>query len=297
MTTNNHPSPNPLLLGAHLSIAGGFERALFSAQQIGATCVQIFTHSNRQWRMKNITELEIARFRDARVQTGVNHIVVHASYLINIASPNENTRMQSIKTLIEELKRCDELGIDYLVLHPGSSLTAPIEVGIANLAAGINEALETYASKATILLENMAGQGSAIGTKLEQLAQIRGNITHKQRVGFCFDTCHAFAAGYDFTTPEKYTAFWQRFDAILGLRNLKTIHINDSKTACGSNVDRHTHIGEGTLGLEAFRLLMNDPNFFAIPKIIETPKEDDLQEDIKNLNTLKGLLSIDRSLN
>lgn len=281
---------SPLLLGAHLSIAGGLERALYAAQEIDASCVQIFTHSNRQWHMKEITELEISRFSEARKITGVDHIIVHASYLINIASPNENTRAQSIKTLTEELRRCDDLNIPYLVLHPGSSLTAPLEVGITNLAAGINQVFESYASKAMILLENMAGQGSAIGTKLEQLAQIREKINRKDHIGFCFDTCHAFAAGYDFTTPEKYGTFWQQFDAILGLKHLKAIHVNDSKTPCGSNVDRHTHIGEGTLGLETFRLLMNDPNFFGIPKIIETPKEDDLQEDIKNLTTLKNLL-------
>jgi len=280
-----------LLLGAHLSTAGGFENALYDGQKIGCTAVQIFTHSNRQWHIKPITQNEIARFAAAKKETGIDCLVVHASYLINLASAKEEQRALSLKTVVKELERCEQLDIAYLVLHPGSYVEGTEDSGIHHLIAGLTAALEQVPGTTMILLENMAGQGSSIGRRLEQLAFIRSQTKQNSRIGVCVDTCHLFAAGYDISTPETYEQFWNEFDATVGLKHLRALHLNDSKNICGSHVDRHAHIGEGKMGLGAFELLMNDPRFFAIPKILETPKEKDLADDIKNLAVLKGLMS------
>lgn len=280
-----------LLLGAHLSTAGGFENALYDGQKIGCTAVQIFTHSNRQWHIKPITQDEIARFAAAKKETGIDYLVVHASYLINLASAKEEQRTLSLKTVVKELERCEQLGIAYLVLHPGSYVEGTEDSGIHHLIAGLNAALEQAPGTTMILLENMAGQGSSIGRRLEQLAFIRSQTKQNSRIGVCVDTCHLFAAGYDISTPETYEQFWNEFDAIVGLKHLRALHLNDSKNICGSHIDRHAHIGEGKLGLDAFELLVNDPRFFAIPKILETPKEKDLADDIKNMAVLRGLMS------
>jgi len=279
-----------LLLGAHLSVAGGLENALITAQRIGASCVQIFTHSNRQWHIAPLKEEDIERFNKARLATNITHIVIHASYLINCASPEAETRHKSTEALKKELARAQQLGIPYVVLHPGSRLTSAEEVGIDHIAACLDVALAAEPGP-MILLENMAGQGSSLGRSFEQLAAIRAKSTHKKRIGICFDTCHASATGYNLSDPKDYHAVWEKFDATIGLPHLKAIHLNDSKTALGSNVDRHTHIGEGSIGIEGFRLLMNDTNFFDIPKILETPKDDTCSDDIKNMDTLKKLLS------
>lgn len=280
-----------LLLGAHLSVAGGFENALYDGQKIGCTAVQIFTHSNRQWYIKSITQDEVDRFEVAKKKTGITCLVVHASYLINLASAKEEQRALSLKTLVKELERCEQLGITYLVLHPGSYVDGTEDAGVHHLILGLTAALEQVPGTTMVLLENMAGQGSSIGRRLEQLALIRNQIRHKERVGICIDTCHLFAAGYDLGTPEGYVIFWKEFDTIIGIEHLRAIHLNDSKNICGSHVDRHAHIGEGKMGIGTFELLMNDPRFFAIPKILETPKEKDLAGDVKNLAILKGLLT------
>jgi deoxyribonuclease-4 len=286
METNNHQ----LLLGAHLSISGGLERALYDGQKIGCTAIQIFTHSNRQWHIKPLQAQEIATFKAAQKETGINAVMVHASYLINLASPKADQQAQSLKTVIKELERCEQLGIDYLVLHPGSFVDGTEDAGLHYLVAGIEAALVASPGKTMILLENMAGQGSSLGRRFEQLAFIRDNIQQKKRVGFCLDTCHAFAAGYDLSTPETYNLLFNDIDKTLGLEHLRAIHLNDSKNVCGSHVDRHAHIGEGKMGIEAFRLLMNDPRLVHIPKILETPKDAGLEDDIKNLEVLRGLL-------
>lgn len=280
-----------LLLGAHISIAGGFEKSIERGASIQCTAIQIFTKSNRQWHAKPLKKEEIEAFLQVRKETPrIQSVVAHASYLINLAAPDKTIEEKSKESLLIELERCKLLEIPYLVLHPGAYGTSKLEVGIAKIAQNLNYIFDQHNGTTQILLENTAGQGSVIGSTFEQLAEIYHKIEKKDAIGFCFDTCHAFAAGYDFSMQESYEHVWHTFDTTLGINNLKTIHMNDSKKERGSNVDRHADIGKGNIGLEAFRLMMNDHRFFAIPKILETPKET-LEDDKKNLTILKELLS------
>lgn len=279
-----------LLLGAHMSIAGGLHNALTAGESIDCTAIQLFTHSNRQWALKPLTAQEIERYLDCLKDSPIQIVIAHASYLLNIGSPNIATRTRSTQALIEELERCQHLKIPYLVLHPGAALTSSPEECMQHISDQINQVLEAVPGNSMILLENAAGQGSTVGSTFEQLAQIRKNIHHKTRIGICFDTCHAFVAGYNFSTRKSYTEMWDQFDTIIGLEHLKVIHLNDSKKGLNSHVDRHDHIGAGKIGLEAFKLIMNDIRFSKIPKILETPKDKNLEHDIENLTTLKNLL-------
>lgn len=279
-----------LLLGAHLSIAGGLEKAIMAAPSLGCTCLQMFTHSNRQWKITPITQDQVAAFAAARKETGIDAIVVHASYLINLASADAKTRALSQLTLKKELERCELLKIPTLVLHPGASLSQERSKGMEYVSEALEKMLGQVPGKSVVCLELMAGQGSVLGASLEELATMRAGVSQKKRIGFCLDTCHAFAAGYDFTTPTTYKAFWKKLDTVLGLEHLKAIHLNDSKGKLGSHLDRHANIGKGELGLEPFRLIMNDPQLFDIPKILETPYE--VQQDYeKDLGILRGLMS------
>lgn len=279
------------LLGSHLSAAGGLYKALLLGSELGCTTIQIFTHSNRQWHIAPLSDKDIELFIATKQETGITSVVVHASYLINLASQEQETRRKSIAALTKEIERCNLLDIELLVLHPGSRGTASIADSAARVAEGLDIALDSAQGSCKVLLETMAGQGSSLGSTFEELALIRNTATKKSRIGFCADTCHLFAAGYDFGTPASYQTLWQNFDAMLGINHLKAIHLNDSKTARGSRVDRHTHIGEGTLGLESFRLIMNDPRFAMVPKILETPKDETLEQDRKNLACLRSLIS------
>lgn len=278
-----------LLLGAHVSIAGGVQNALYKANSIGCTAVQIFTQSNRQWSFKIFSSEEIAAFALAKKETGITHVITHASYLINLASNSAEVRQKSVIALKSELARCNQLGIPYLVLHPGSG--NPKQEALKLIAEGINEALLDQ-HDTQILLEIMAGQGSSVASTFEDLAYIRQHIDKKELIGVCFDTCHAWAAGYVFNTPETYAELWKSFDQVIGLEHLKAFHINDSAKGVNSHVDRHASIGEGTIGLEAFKLIMNDQKFVNISKIIETPKGDgkELEDDLRNLQMLISLL-------
>lgn len=279
-----------LLVGAHISVEGGVFRAVEKGASIGCTVIQIFSKSNRQWFAKPLIQDDINRFKKAVKATSMETIVVHASYLINLASANGETRTRSINALKNELERCQELGISFLVLHPGSHLKQGVEEGIELVAQGINEALEEASGKTMILLETMAGQGSSLGSTFEELAAIRSKIQHKKLIGFCLDTCHIFAAGYDFRTKKSYQSLWNKFDQTVGIENLKVIHVNDSKNELGSHVDRHEHLCQGKIGAAGFKLLLNDSRFFSIPKILETPKNN-LEDDLRNINTIKKLLS------
>ncbi len=274
------------LLGAHMSIAGGIEQSLYRGSSIGCTAIQIFTHSNRQWSIKNLTTEDQTKFIKAKEKTDINSIVVHASYLINLATKNPETLEKSIITLEQELIRCDFLGIEYLVLHPGSSEKE--NEALDQIAENINKVLNKKEYKCTILLEIMAGQGNSVAYTFEQLKQISSQIKDSKRIGFCFDTCHAWASGYNFSTPEDYKKMWQKFDSILGIENLRAIHLNDSKKECGSRIDRHEDIGKGKIGIEAFKLIMNDQRFVNIPKILETPYID-LEKYKQELELLREL--------
>lgn len=279
-----------LLLGAHMSISGGFEKAIERGTSIGCTTIQIFTKSNRQWHAKTITQEEAKLFRTAVKESDIHPIVAHATYLINIGAPDKTIESKSVKAVIDELERCAILGIPYLVLHPGSHVDTDEAACLERIAQNLDEIFETDASNTKILLEIMAGQGSSVCYSFDQIATIRKLSHHKGRIGVCFDTCHAFAAGYDFTTPHGYKAMWDEFESTIGLNHLYAIHINDSKKELGSHVDRHEDIGKGAIGLQVFKLLFNDPRFFDIPKILETPK-DELEDDVRNMRTIKNLLN------
>lgn len=285
MTREHH-----LLLGAHISISGGFYASINRGQAIGCTAIQIFTKSNQQWAAKAITREQIDMFLTTWQNSTIRSVIAHASYLINIGSPTPKTLAQSRLSLQDELRRCDLLEISHLVLHPGNHLQTDELSCLQRIATTINTIFDTNDSKAMILLETMAGQGSNVGHTLEQIAAIIDLVENKKRIGVCIDTCHLFAAGYDFRTPENYQLFWHQFDTFIGLNKLKAIHLNDSKKECNSRVDRHEHIGQGKIGMQSFELLMNDPRFFDIPKIIETPKIDFFKEDAMNIATLKSLL-------
>ncbi len=279
-----------LLLGAHMSIAGGLDQAIFRGESIGCTTIQIFTKSNRQWAAKKLTTVDIENFKTAQKESDISPVVAHSSYLINLGSPKKDISKKSTKALAIELQRCEELGIPYLVLHPGSCLASSEEKCIEQIAQNLDKALALAPGKTMVLLETMAGQGSIIGYTFEQIAEIIKLTSNKKRVGACLDTCHVFAAGYEFDSKKKYKAMWDNFDATIGLKKLKAIHINDSEKACGTRVDRHADIGKGKISLEAFKLLFNDPRFFDIPKLLETPKES-LTDDQRNINTIKKLLT------
>lgn len=279
-----------LLLGAHMSIEGGLYKALERGASIGCTVIQIFTKSNRQWFAKPLQKTEIEKFKTTLKETKIESVTAHASYLINLASPNTVTRTRSISALKKELECCDALGIKYLVLHPGSHVKQGVEKGLQFIVSGIDAALENFDGKTMLLLETMAGQGSSLGGSFEEINFIRKNSSFTKKIGVCFDTCHVFAAGYDLRKKTEYEKVFKEFDKKIGLSHLKVFHINDSKKDFNSRVDRHEHVGEGKLGIEAFSLLFNDARFFDLPKILETPKES-LLEDQKNMQTIISLLT------
>ena len=256
---------------------------------LGCTAIQIFTSSNRQWNNKEFSPESIRAFKQAQIETHITTVIAHASYLINLGSLSPEIVQKSAQALHYELIRCNQLGIRYLVLHPGSG-AMPEEECLNQIATTLSHILKDDTTNVTILLENTAGQGNSIGYSFEHLAYLRKSIAYPKRIGICFDTCHAYAAGYDFSTPQNYTALWDTFDALIGLEHLRALHLNDSKKGLNSHVDRHEDIGKGHLGLESFRLIMNDKRFVDIAKILETPKESP-EEDKINLAVLKDLIS------
>jgi deoxyribonuclease-4 len=285
--------PHKLLIGAHMSISGGLEKAIERGASIGCTAIQIFTKSSQRWEAHPLTVEAITSFQLAQKEFNIHHIITHANYLINLGSPEEQFNKKSVAGLIVELQRCEQLAIPYLVVHPGAALGSDEQECLIRIAHNLDRVLETVPGKTAILIENTAGQGSAVGYSFEHLATILQSVSLKERVGACFDTAHAFAAGYRFGTAPEYEALWKEFDSIVGLSKLKVIHVNDSKKECGSRVDRHEHIGKGKIGLEAFRLLVNDARFANVPKILETPK-DSLEDDRLNIDLLKSLISTEQ---
>ncbi|MCX7855070.1 MAG: deoxyribonuclease IV [Anaerolineae bacterium] len=278
-------------LGAHESIAGGLHLAFDRARMVGCDAVQLFVKSNRAWAVKPLTDEDVRLFKEKAAETGILPAVGHASYLLNPAAPDEDLWRRSLETLIIELERCEALDIPYLVLHPGSHMGAGEEEGLRRVARALGELhAATRGFRARILLETTAGQGTNLGYRFEQLAWLIENTPEGERLGVCLDTCHAFAAGYELRTPEGYEATLQEFDRIIGLSRLMAVHLNDSKNGLGSRVDRHEHIGKGVLGLETFRRVVNDPRLAALPGLLETPKSDDLHEDIENLAVLRSLI-------
>lgn len=281
-----------ILLGAHFSIAGGLHKAVLTAAQYQCTALQIFTKNASTWKEIGLSADDIDQFHRARKKTKIQSICSHASYLINLASPDRRKHDMSLKALEHELVRSSRLGIAHVILHPGSHMGLGEDNGLRRIAQGINTVLQRLPdTPCQLVLETTAGQGSNVGYRFEHLAKIADMVQREEKLGFCFDTCHVFAAGYDLRTTMAYQDTIRAFDKTIGLRHLWVIHLNDSKKALGSHVDRHEHIGAGAIGIETFRLIMNDPRFKAVPKMLETPKPEGLIDyDHINLERLRALV-------
>jgi deoxyribonuclease-4 len=278
-------------LGAHESISGGLHRAFDRAQLATCDAVQIFVKPNRSWAVKPLTEEEIAQFKARAEESGVWPVVGHTSYLLNLGTPDDALWTRSRDMLITEVERCEALGVEWLVLHPGSHVGSGEEAGLARVAQGLGEVhAATPGFRTQILLETTAGQGDSLGHTFEQLAHTIELTPQGERLGVCLDTCHVFAAGYDLRTVEGYAATMEALDRILGLERLKALHLNDSKGDLGNRKDRHEHIGKGHIGLDGFRNVVNDPRLAGLPGLLETPKGGELEEDRENLRVLRALV-------
>ncbi len=276
-----------------MSISGGYYRAVEIASDMGCDCVQLFTKNNNQWRAKEITDDDVKRFQTTLQERRIGHPIAHNSYLINLAAPDDVLWRKSIDAHRVELERAEMLGIPYVVAHPGAFTTSSEELGLKRIIAGLNEIhAETRGVKAKTLLETTAGQGSCLGCKFEHLAEIIAGVKDPERLGVCLDTCHVFAAGYPLGTQKEYRATMKSLDATIGVTQVLAFHLNDSAKPFGSRVDRHAHIGQGHLGLEPFRNLLNDSRFRKVPMYLETPKEEGDGEhmDKANLRTLRSLI-------
>jgi deoxyribonuclease-4 len=278
------------LIGAHMSISGGFHNAIEAADAVHCTALQIFTKNSNQWKSKTITPKDLDKYHEARNQSQVRAYVGHVGYLINIGSPKEDMYAKSVESLTDEIHRAEVLALTDLVMHPGAHLEAGEDYALRRIAETLNRIISDTPSIATrFAIETTAGQGTNVGYRFEQIAQIIELVENKSRVSVCFDTCHTFAAGYELRTEKAWKATFDEFDKTIGLSYLKVFHVNDSKKAFGSRVDRHEHLGQGALGLEPFRFLMQDKRFIDIPKVLETPKEDDsAASDTRNLDILRG---------
>ncbi len=277
--------------GAHQSISGGVFNAVLLGQKAGCDTIQMFNKSSNQWRAKKLASDEIDKFFKVIEETGVTVATSHTSYLINIASPDKELSAKSYSALKEEMERCNELKIPNLVLHPGSHVGTGAEAGLGRIADNINRMFEELSNNTCcLLLETTAGQGSHLGSKFEELAHIISKIEKSEQIGVCLDTCHVFAAGYPISEPADYKKTMKQFDETIGLKRLRIIHMNDSQKPFASQRDRHEHIGKGCIGLEAFRNIVNDSKLKNVPKILETPKGDDVAEDVENLRVLRSLV-------
>ena len=278
------------LLGAHMSIAGGVDKAIERGLSIGCTAIQIFVKNNNQWFGKPLPEEEIKSFIAKRKDTGIL-VFGHTGYLINLASINPDNHAKSILSMLEELEKSEELKLPFIVLHPGSHGGQGEEEGIKRVAHSLNRLIkDTAGYKVKIALETTAGQGTGLGYKFEHFKQWFDLVISPERMGVCIDTCHIYAAGYDIKSGEGYKKTWSEFKTLVGFDKLLAFHLNDSKKGLGSRVDRHEHIGKGTLGKEPFRHLLNDKRFKDLPMTIETPKDPEMKLDIMNLTSLKKLI-------
>lgn len=281
------------LLGAHMSITGGVHRAFERGMRIGCTTMQVFTKNSNQWYASPLTAEDVRSYKSAEANASISPAVAHASYLINLCATNPTTRKRSIAAFVDELQRCEAFGIKALIFHPGAHVGAGEAEGIKRIAESLNIAHESTRGFDTLsALEGTAGQGTVLGYTFEQLGQIIDLVDERHRMAVCLDTCHLFAAGYDISTEKGWDETIRQFDNVVGLNRLVAFHVNDSKRELGSRIDRHEHIGKGMIGLTGFRMLMNDPRFHHIPKILETEKGEDMLEDIENMNTLKSLIAL-----
>lgn len=282
-----------LELGSHVSASGGVDKAVDRATNLHMTAFQVFTKNANQWNAKPLDPIVIERFRQGVLDhPSITNVVAHDSYLINLASPDDDAWKKSIGALQIELERCDQLGIPFLVSHPGAHMGTGVDAGTARVAEAINIIHDRMPDGAcSLTIETTAGQGTTLGRTFEEIAQIISGVEDPSRVSVCLDTCHVFAAGYDIRTPETYAATMESFDDVIGLDRLQVLHLNDSAKEFGSFRDRHAHIGEGMIGTDAFRFLLQDERLDGRPGILETPKDDDVTEDSMNLATLRGLVT------
>jgi deoxyribonuclease-4 len=279
------------LIGAHVSIAGGVSQSLARGRQIGCDCIQIFTKSSRQWASKPYPKEEIEAFKSAQAETGIRMVVAHDSYLLNLGAPDEKLRQRSVEGLIDELERCEALGVPFLIGHPGSHVGAGEEAGIKTIAHSIDQAHKSCAGfKSRLALEITAGQGSNLGYSFEQMERIFDAVKENARLRLCFDTEHAFAAGYDLRSREGYERTFAELDQYIGIKRLVAFHLNDSLKPFHSRVDRHEHIGKGHLGTGTFRRLLHDSRFFGLPMCLETEPGPEMKDIAKDLATLRHLL-------
>jgi deoxyribonuclease-4 len=277
-------------LGAHVSIAGGLALAPARGRALGCEAIQIFVKNQRQWAAPPLTAADASAFRRARRSAGVRHAFAHGSYLVNLACPDPAGWRQAVDTFTDELRRSARLGLDALVVHPGSHLGTGVERGLDAIARAIEEALRaTRGSRVKVALENTAGAGNVLGRTFGELRAILDRLGHSPRVGVCIDTCHLFVAGYDIRTPAGYALTMAECVEMIGARRVLAFHLNDAKAPLGSGLDRHENIGHGFLGLRPFGLLLNDRRFARVPKVLETPKEPEPTADLRNLATLRRL--------
>jgi deoxyribonuclease IV len=277
--------------GAHESIEGGVFNAIYRGQKATCDTIQMFNKSNNQWRAKALSPEEVAKYFAAIEETGITVACSHSSYLINLGSPDPALNEKSYNGFKEEIERCNLLKIPNLVIHPGSHVGSGEEAGMKAIIANLNKALGALKQNTvTVCLETTAGQGSNLGCTFEQIGFMLKGVEDQEHIGVCMDTCHIFAAGYPIVDPADYKTTMKKFDDLVGLDKLRVLHINDSKKGLGSKVDRHEHIGKGEIGLEGFRNIVNDKRLAKIPMVLETPKEEELLEDIENLKVLRGLI-------
>lgn len=278
-------------IGAHMLITGGLHKAIEHGEELNCETIQVFTKSNRSWSAKQLSDIEIDSFLKKKAATDISPIFAHNTYLINLCGTGD-VYENSYNGMLLELERAEKLELPFTVLHPGSHLGIGEEKGLQKIAAALRQLFtETETFQVKVLLETTAGQGTNLGYKFEHLATLLKLIDYPDRIGTCFDTCHTFAAGYDFRTEKGYEAIISEYDSIVGLDSLLAFHFNDAKNDCGSRVDRHEHIGKGTIGLDGFRYFMNDKRFTNRPAVLETPKGKDYKEDIMNLRVLRSLIT------
>lgn len=277
-----------------MSIAGGLERAFEAGLTAGCDCMQIFVKNQRQWSAGPLSDETVERFRAAAGETGIGPVIAHATYLINLASPDAVLRRRSVAALSDELRRCARLGVPFLVVHPGAHMGAGVASGIARIISSLNAVHRRVDEGVEVLLETTAGQGSSIGHEVEHLARIIDGVREPRRLGVCVDTCHVFAAGYDLRKAKGYAQLADELDRLIGVDRVRCLHVNDSKGACGSRLDRHEHIGRGRIGRVGFSHILNDARFTQVPRILETPKGMDGRGrdwDRENLRRLRSLVT------
>jgi deoxyribonuclease-4 len=283
----------PPLLGSHMSIAGGVHTAFERGMRCGCSTMQVFVKNGNQWSARAPAQPDIDLYNAAASASSIAPVVAHASYLINLCATSSVTLHRSRDAYCDELQRCTAFGIAALIFHPGAHMGAGEDEGIRRIADSLNGIHERTPGVSTLTtLECTAGQGTALGYRFEHLRKIIDGVEQRKRMRVCLDTCHLFAAGYEISTEAGWEKTFGEFDAVVGFPLLAAIHVNDSRREFDSRIDRHEHIGKGLIGLTAFRMLMNDPRFQDIPKILETEKSEDMHEDVENMRILKSLVGI-----